>query len=138
MVPQRIEPGPQARQLLEVGAGQGLDPRLASLRQPQPDDPLVVVVGHPRDQAGGDGSIDEPDDAVVAEQQVIGDLTDRRGTAVAADGEQKLMLGGREPDIVGLLLAPVQEPPQPVPEREQPAEVFVSQRSDVSRHIGVR
>lgn len=82
----------------------------AGVAQPDADDALVLDVVDPLDQTCGDGSIHELDDAVVSEQQVLGHLADRRRPTVTADGEQQLVLGARQPDRLGLVLAPTQEP----------------------------
>jgi hypothetical protein len=137
--PERVEPGPEPGELLEVGAGEGLDPSLADWGEQQPHDPLVVVVVHALDEPGGDGAVHELDDAVMAQEQVVGDLADRRrAAAVAADCEEQLVLGRRQSDLLGLVLAPSLEAAQPVAEREQALEVLVSQLPTSCRHIGER
>jgi CBS domain-containing protein len=51
---------------------------------------------------------------VVPEQEMLGDVADgRRSVRMAADGQQELVLGRRDPGVEGLLLAPVHEPSQP-------------------------
>jgi hypothetical protein len=54
---------------------------------------------------------------VVAEQQIVGYLADRRtlGIAVTADGEQQLMVCRRQPRGQGLLGAPPLEMAQTGP-----------------------
>ena len=69
---------------------------------------MVDRVGVPVDEAGFDRAVDEPDRAVVTEQQRFGNVADRRslGIRMAADGEQELVLRGRDTDSFRLLLAP--------------------------------
>ncbi len=88
--------------------------------QPEPDDPLVVGVGRPPHQSGVLGPIDQPNGAVVPEQQGLRHVTDRGAAPVPVptDREQELMLRRREADGHGLLLAPVQEAAQAYPELE--------------------
>jgi hypothetical protein len=101
----------------------------------EPDDALVLLVIHALDKSCRDGSIDQFDDAVVAQQQVICDVSDRRRGTVASDGEQELVLRTGEPDGSRLLLAPVLEPTQAVPERQQTAEVPLPQSRASDSHI---
>ena len=67
-----------------------------------------------RDQSSLLGAIDQSDRTVVTQDEVAGDIADGRSArvAVTADGEQQLVLGGREACGLGVLLAPAQEPPQ--------------------------
>jgi hypothetical protein len=65
---------------------------------------------------------------VVAEEQMRGDLAHRRHPLVATHGQEELVLRSGEPCLLGLLLAPVEEPPEPVAERQQPAEVGIVER----------
>ena len=115
------------RQRLET-----LAPRRGEL---QPDDPVVLGVAHPLDQPGRYGPVDEADGAVVAEEEVVGHLADRRPPVVGvpSDGQQQLLLRRRQPGPLGLLLAPAEEPAQPGPQRQQILVVGVAQ-SIVSRY----
>lgn len=72
--------------------------------------PAVACVLCPRDQSGGFGAVDELTRRMVAQHQVFGDLPDRWRTPAAADREQKLVLHRRQPDALGRLLTPSQEP----------------------------
>ena len=87
-------------------AGEGLHLANAGVTQPNANDSLVVDVVDTLDQTSRNGSIHELDDAVVSEQQVLSHLADRRRTSVTADCEQQLVLGARQPDRLGLVLAP--------------------------------
>jgi hypothetical protein len=64
-----------------------------------------------RDEPGEHRAIDEPARAVVAQEQVSGEITDRRTqrVVVRAYGEQKLMLRWRDSRGSRLILAPMQE-----------------------------
>jgi hypothetical protein len=102
------------RELGEVQLAQRVELRGAQVGEPEPHDAAVVGVRDALDQAGVLGAIHEGDGAVVTEQQVAGGLADRRPALVvmAADGQEQLVLGGRDARRLGLLLAPAQEPPQ--------------------------
>lgn len=100
-------------------------------------DALVFVVGRSLDEAGRDGAVDELHSAVVAQQQVLRHLADRRRLAVTADGQQQLVLGAGEANRPRLVLAPVQEPSQPIPEGQQAFEVRVGE-SARRWHIAAR
>ena len=39
-----------------------------------PDPAVILRIAHPLDQLGGHGPVDEPDSAVVSQQEVVGDL----------------------------------------------------------------
>jgi len=121
-----------------VGAGERLDSLGTCRRQAKAHDPLVVVVVDALDEPTGDGAVDELDHAVVAQQQVVGDLSDRRRRAVAAYREQELVLCAGQADGFGLLLAPPLEAAEPITEGEQSPEVLVTQALSSLRHIGTR
>ena len=67
---------------------------------------------------------------MVPEQQRIGDVADGGPALVVVppDGEQQLVLRRREAVLTGLLLAPVEEPPQLRAEPEQAPVVGVGER----------
>jgi len=83
----------------------------AGLGQPQPHDPLVVTVGDPAHEPGVGRAIDQPDRAVVAHEESVGDVTDRRPAPirVAPHRQQQLVLGGRQTLRAGLLFTPSQK-----------------------------
>jgi nucleotide-binding universal stress UspA family protein len=118
-----------------VGVRQGTDPLAPEGGEVEADDALVVAVRDALDQTGGDGPVDELDGAVVSQQQVAGDVTDRRWRAVTPDGEEQLVLRAGEPDRVGPLLAPALERAQPVPEREEASVVAVTEAGEGRIHI---
>ena len=89
--------------------------------QAQADHAAVVLVLQALDQARGFRPVHQADGAVVAQEEVAGHVADGRPARVlvAADGQEELVLGGRQPGGFGLLGAPVQEPAQACPEQEQ-------------------
>jgi hypothetical protein len=80
-----------------------------------------VLVDPALQQPGGLRPVDQLHRAVVAQQQVPGDLADGgpARVGVAADRQQQLVLRGREAGGGGLLGAPAQEPAQPGPKAQQ-------------------
>lgn len=54
------------------------------------DNPVIGVASVALDQTGGLGTVDEPDGAVMAKEQIVGDLADGRslGVVMTADGEE--------------------------------------------------
>src|SRR5947207_15980152 len=118
---QELRSGPA--ELVDVGRGKRGQAAGAGRREGQPDCAMVRGVDVPFDQARLSCPVDESDDAVVPEKEMLGDLADRRGAAgMPADGQQQLVLGGRDPRVERLLLAPVHEASEPVAKHE---EVFV-------------
>src|SRR5262245_41634777 len=94
----------QAVQLLEVGGRERRQAAAAPRREAEPDDAPIVRVDLALDEPGAFGPVDELDGAVVAEQQMFRDVTDRRIARMAADGEQQLVLRRGQPGRLGLLL----------------------------------
>ena len=120
-VPQGFHRGREMSEFVEVLGGEPREPLGAFARERESDDAVVIGVGAPRDQSCRLGSINELDRAVVAQQKLVRDIPDRGavGAAVPADREQQLVLGGRQPGVLGLLLAPVQEASQTGAQLEQ-------------------
>ena len=89
----------------------------------------------PAYQPRGLGPVHQLHRAVMAQQQRRRQVTDGRGLPVRVppDRDQQLVLGGRQADRLRLGLAPVQETPQPGPEREQVREVLGAQLVHRSR-----
>jgi len=82
-------------------------------REPKTNDSLVDRILPTLDESRGLGTVHQSDRAVVPDQQTVCNVTNR-GAAFAAmtsDGEQQLMLSGREPDLHRLILAVLQELP---------------------------
>jgi hypothetical protein len=96
-------------------------------REGEADHAAVVRVDEALHEAGDLGPIDQLDGAVVAQEEVVGDVADggRVGPGMAADGEQQLVLLGGEPDGGRLLTTPVQELAQCRAEGEQPLVIAV-------------
>ena len=115
----------QAGQLGEMGCREFGEAALTLRSEAHPNDPVVVGIGGAPHQPGALGTIDELDCAVMLEQQVCGDVPDRRIAAVPADRQQQLVLGGRQAGGPGLFLRPPHEPAQPVPESQQIGELVL-------------
>lgn len=96
--------------------------------QAHADHAAVVLVFQALDQAGGLRPVDKAHGAVVAQEEVAGQVADGRPARVlvAADGQEELVLGGRQPGGLGLLGAPMKEPPEARPEQEQPLILGIS------------
>jgi hypothetical protein len=105
------EVGSEAFELFKVERRERFELHGPYRGEAEADDPLVVLVAGAGHQSSLLGPVDEADGAVVAEKQVVGGLADGRASrvGVAANGEQQLVLGGREPSLSGLLLAPALE-----------------------------
>ena len=98
---------------------------------------MVTGIADPFDEACSGTAVDELDGAVVAQQEVIGDVSDRRAVAldlgepiagrVAAHRQQQLVLGTGQADAPGLRLAPPEESAEPITEVEEAGEVGVRQ-----------
>jgi CBS domain-containing protein len=123
---QVVERPGQLAQLGQVRLGQLGDEPVSGLGELHPDHPRVLDVGAAPDEPGHRGAVDQLDRAVVAQQQVVGEVADgRRGvTGMPFDGDQQLMLDVGQADRLGLFLAPVLEPAQVHPEREEVLEVL--------------
>ena len=82
---------------------------------------MVLVVSGAGDETGGVGPVDEADHAVMEQEQIVRHLSDGRttGIAVPSNGQEELMLGGREAGGLGLLLAPALEMAEAGPQAEQ-------------------
>lgn len=73
---------------------------------------MVGLVSALDDETRSFGPVDESNCAVMAKEQVLCDVTDRRKTVarVAADGEHQLVMGRRNARRFCLMLAPSQKP----------------------------
>ncbi len=98
---------------------------------------MVVGVRNTLDQAGGNGPVDQAHGAVMTEEQVVGHVADRGriGTAMTADGQEQLMLGGRQARFGRPVLAPSQEVTEPIAKIEESLVLGVSQ---IRTHIVLR
>src|SRR5581483_3707222 len=101
--------------------------------QPESNEALIFVVSGPSHEPEFLGPADEADGAVMTNQQVVGNVGDRRAAriAVTSDGDEKLMLRGGQSDRRRLGLAPMAELPQRHPELEELRELLVRQ---LARH----
>ena len=95
-----------------------------------PHDPQIDVVDTTPHQACGLGAVDELDDAVVAYEQLGGQVADRgllrfRSTPY---GEKELVLCGSYPDFCCALLCPPEVSTQRGSEREQALVALIGNR----------
>ena len=104
--------------------------------QAQPDRALVLWIRPSPNQPRRLGPVHELHHAVVAQQQVVRDVSDRGPPTirVTPHREEELVLRRREPEARGLLLAPPEEPPKPIAEIEQLRVLSVAHR--VPAHQG--
>ena len=107
----------QATQLLGASSGQS-----------EPDAAVIVTVVVAADEPRVLGPVHEADGAVVPEQELLGDIPDGRlgRIRMPPDDQEELMLGGRQPDDLGLLFAPAQEAAQTRAELQEAAVLVVS------------
>ena len=111
---ERVHRRSEASELLEVGGGESIEHPTALRGELEPHETSVATVAVPAHQAGPLGPVDELDRAVVAEQEMLGDVTDRRivGPGVTPHRQQELVLLARQAGGGGLVLTPAQEAPQ--------------------------
>ena len=81
----------------------------------QSDHPMVLIVSGSDNQTRRVGAVDEPDCAVVEQEQVVGHLSNGRTTRIVVPpySQEKLVLGGCQTSRLCLLLAPAFEMAQP-------------------------
>jgi hypothetical protein len=108
-----------------VAATESRQPLGAERGQAQSDHTVIVAIAFPSHQAGLRGAVDEPDRAVVTQQQRLGDVTHGRAARalVAAYREEELVLPCGHPEGLGLLLAPAEEAAELRAERQEPSVV---------------
>jgi hypothetical protein len=113
-------------QLDQVSRSQVVEDSLAPAGQPDPDEPAVAGVGGSLHQASRLRAIDQLDRAVMPQQQVAREVSDRRrlGAGMALDRDQELMLDMSQPGLASLILAPPLEPAQAAAERQQVLEIL--------------
>lgn len=139
MPPEGGELRPETGQLVEVHSAECRQLVGPERGEPDAHHAVVDLVGESFDEPRALGAIDEPDHAVVPEQEVIGELADRGRSSVATDGEEQLVLRRGQADVRCLRLAPAQKASQPIAELEQPHEVVVAETGRVRGvHIAPR
>jgi hypothetical protein len=133
--PQRAKAWCEARKLFEMTLTELAQPARAGCGEPQPNDTLIVGIGTPRDESGRHRAVHETDRAVMAQQQRLGDVTDRGivRTRVTTDREQQLMLRRRQVDFGRLFFAPAQEAADTGAPFEEPLIVGVGELGGVGR-----
>ena len=111
----------QAFKFFEVEGGEYLDPFGTDARETQSDDPTVIGIPSAGDESGGVGTVHETHSAVMAQEEVVGDLADGRTAPIAAtpNGQKQLVLGGRQAGGFRLLLAPSFEMAEAGPQPQQ-------------------
>src|SRR2546430_17180686 len=97
---------------------------MAQRSEGEADEAVVVDVAATFDQPQGLGAVDEPDGAVMTDEEGPGDVGDGRATmvGVAPDRQEQLILGRRHVVLGGLLLAEAAEAAQCDPELQDPGE----------------
>jgi len=110
-----------------VGAGQLGEPRRPFVGEREAHDAVVFRVAAALEQAELLRPIDQLDRGVVPDDQILSDLADRRPepVLVAANGQEQLVLAGREAVGRGLLGAPMLECAQPGAQSEQAGVVAI-------------
>jgi hypothetical protein len=121
-----VKHGSEAVQFDQVRRGQLGQDALALGGEANPDEPRISRVRDPADQACAFCSVDELYRAVVSQQQVAGQVTNRRRQPawMALDRDQQLVLHVGEPGGLGLVLTPALEAAQAGAERQQVLEVI--------------
>lgn len=125
--PQSLHRGRELGELIEMLDGEPGESLGAVGREREPNDAMLVRVGSPLHERRCLGSIDELNHAVMAQQQQLGDLADRRSlrASVPADREQQLVLCRGQPRGFRLLFAPLQEAAQTRSQLQQVGVVVV-------------
>jgi hypothetical protein len=120
-----VQDGGQLVQAVQVRPRELLQDLLAVGGQADPHHPAVVGVRDPLHQSGGLGPVHQFHRTVRAQQQVAGQVPDRRGLAArgSLNRHQQLVLDVGQPGRLGLVLAPALKAPQCDPEFQQPLEI---------------
>jgi hypothetical protein len=98
----------QVRDLLQMSIGQSVELGGPRRRERDAHQALAGPIRVALDQPILDGAVHEPHGAVVAQDEVVGELADRRAdrAGMALDREQQLVLGRRQPCGICLIVAP--------------------------------
>src|SRR6185312_5735990 len=104
------------------------------------DDRVRLRVALSCDQPRLLGPVDQPDRTVMTDDEDLGDLAHGRAARLTrrADRQKQLVLRGRDADLPGLLLAPVQKAAQPVAELRQALVVVVAELAFRLCHVASR
>jgi hypothetical protein len=94
---QQAEAFREANKLLEVDLGEASERTLPPFRELQSDEASILLVGSTPHEVARDCPVDQLDDAVVAKQEVVRDIADRRTSrfVMTPNGEEELMLRRR-------------------------------------------
>lgn len=127
----------EAIELFEMESRERFEAGGAVVGEAQPDHAVIGLAAGSLHEAGRLGTVDQADGAVVAQEQVVGDLTHGGafGVVVAPDGQQQLVLGGSQPGDLGLMGAPAFEVAEPGAQGEQPGVGDVRKRHSYQDNI---
>jgi hypothetical protein len=109
------KPRREALQFLQVNRRERLETVPSQVRERETHHAMVGWIRCALNEVGGHCPVHPANDAVMPQQQRAGDIADG-GPARAVeppDGQEELVLGGRDPRCLGLPSAPVEKPPQP-------------------------
>jgi hypothetical protein len=139
-----VQGGGQFAQPFQVRGRQLLQYALTCVSQADADNAAIAGIGCALDQSRGLGPINELHRAVRPQEQVAGEIADRRRrvSRVPLDRHQELMLNLGQPGRLRLFFAPVLKAPQADTEIQQPLEVSLGQpshsASQLAEEIDVR
>lgn len=139
-VSEGAELGAEPAELGEVERSETAQPPPSLVGERDPDDSLVGAIDATRHEPVGLGPVDEPDGAVVAQQQFVCQLTHGRLglTASSTDGQQELVLGGGEAGLRRSLVRPAEVAAQVLTERGELSIVGVAEGLGWRVHILAR
>ena len=120
-VDEMVDGRPELGKLLQVDVRESAEGGAPAIGQLQSDDTLVVRVGDAPHHPQSFGAVGQFHRGVVAEEEIRGDLADRRAVrfGVAANGQQQLVLAGGQPVPGRLLGAPALKCAKSRADREQ-------------------
>lgn len=109
--PHGLHLGGEPGKLLEVHRRETGEAASSGGGEVHPHDAVIGGVGLATNEARPLSAVDELDRGVMTEQEVVGKVADGGITVVPPNGKQQLVLCRGETSGLGLLLAPVEEPP---------------------------
>jgi len=117
-------------ELFEVECGERLEPSGAFVGEAQSDDAMVILAASALHEPGGLGPVNQPNRAVVSEEQVVSDFADGRTVRIAmtADRQEELMVRRSETGGACLRRAPSLEVPEAGSQGEKPSVGGIRQR----------